>query len=361
MSEAQERRDALAERLFGAVLGFFDIHAVELGVRLGLYRALRDAGSATSADLADATGTSERSVREWLEQQATGGILAVDDTDLAPAERRFSIPPGHDEVLLDPDSLAYLAPLARLAVAAARPLPQLREAFRSGGGIPYADFGADFHEAQGAGNRALYLRVLGAEWLPAIPEVHERLLAGPPARIADVACGAAWSSIAIARAYPQVTVDALDLDESSIALARGNVEAAGLADRVRCQVRDAADPALAHRYDLVTVFEAVHDMSRPVEVLGALRGLLADGGSLLVADERVAETFTAPGTDVERFMYGWSILHCLPVGMAEQPSAGTGTVMRPATLEAYARDAGFGGFDVLPIEHDTFRLYLLRP
>ena len=264
-------------------------------------------------------------------------------------------------MLLDPDSLAYLAPLARLAVASTRPLPQLLEAYRSGGGIPYADYGADFHEAQGGGNRALYLQVLGAEWLPAIPEVHERLLADPPARIADVACGTAWSSIAIARAYPKVTVDALDLDESSIALARENVEAAGLSERIRCQVRDAADPALAHRYDLVTVFEAVHDMSRPVEVLRALRGLLADGGAVLVVDERTAETFTAPGNDVERYMYGWSILHCLPVGMAEQPSAGTGTVMRPATLEGYARDAGFGGFHVLPIEHDTFRLYLLRP
>jgi hypothetical protein len=300
MTGAEQRRDALAERLFGAVLGFFDIHAVELGARLGLYRALADAGSATAAELAAATGTSERYVREWLEQQATGGILAVDDPGGDPGERRFRIPAGHDEVLLDADSLAYLIPLTRLAVGATRPLPQLVEAFRNGGGVPYTAYGADFREAQGDSNRVLYLRVVGSEWLPAISDVHARLLADPPARVADVACGAGWSSIAIASAYPHVTVDALDLDDSSIAAARANVEAAGLANRVGCQVRDAADPALEGRYDLVTVFEAIHDMSRPVEVLRALRGLLAAGGSVLVADERVAETFAAPGDDIER-------------------------------------------------------------
>jgi 2-polyprenyl-3-methyl-5-hydroxy-6-metoxy-1,4-benzoquinol methylase len=191
--------------------------------------------------------------------------------------------------------------------------------------------------------------------------VHARLRADPPARVGDVGAGTAWSSIAIARAYPNARVDAIDADESSIGLARANVEQSGLGDRIEVLHRDAGDAELEGSYDVVTVFEAVHDMARPVEVLRALRGMLADGGAVVVADERVAEEFTAPGDDVERMMYGWSILHCLAVGMVEQPSAATGTVMRPATLERYARDAGFGGFEVLPIEHDTFRFYLLRP
>ena len=113
-------------------------------------------------------------------------------------------------------------------------------------------------------------------------------------------------------------------------------------DRVDFQVRDAADPELADRYDLVTVFEAVHDMAKPVEALRAIRGLLADGGVALVADERVADEFTAPGDDVERVMYGWSILHCLPVGRVEQPSAETGTAMRESTFRRYAEEAGSG-------------------
>jgi SAM-dependent methyltransferase len=359
--EAAERRDALVERLFGAMLGFFDLHAVYLGERLGFYHALNETGAGTAAQLAAATGTDERYVREWLEQQAVTGLLEVDDAAAPAEERRFRIPAGHDEVLLDRDSLYYLAPLGQMAAATSQPFPRLVEAFRTGDGIPYADFGREFHEGQGRINRPAFVNLLGNEWLPSIPEVHERLLADPPARIADVGCGTAWSSIAIARAYPKATVHALDLDESSLELARANVADAGVGDRVLCELKDAADPSLEHRYDLVTIFEALHDMSRPVEALRAARAMLAEGGRVLVMDERVAEAFTAPGDDVERFMYGWSILHCLPVGLAERPSAATGTVMRPHTVRAYATEAGFAAVEVLPIENDFFRFYLLRP
>jgi ubiquinone/menaquinone biosynthesis C-methylase UbiE len=186
-------------------------------------------------------------------------------------------------------------------------------------------------------------------------------LADPPARIADVACGGGWSSIAFARAYPNVRVDGFDLDEASIELARANAAEAGLPDdRVAFHVRDAGDPELAGRYDLVTIFEALHDMSNPVEALRTARGLAADDGAVLVVDERVADTFTAPGDDVERFMYGWSILLCLPTGMASQPSAATGTVMRADTMRRYAAEAGFSRVEVLPVEHDFFRLYRLH-
>jgi 2-polyprenyl-3-methyl-5-hydroxy-6-metoxy-1,4-benzoquinol methylase len=126
-------------------------------------------------------------------------------------------------------------------------------------------------------------------------------------------------------------------------------------------VRDAADPALAGRFDLVTIFEALHDMSHPIEALRAAHGLLAPGGSVVVADERVAETFTAPGDDVERMMYGWSVLTCLPGGRTAAGSAATGTVMRPSTLRAYAEAAAFISVDILPIEHDFFRFYRLWP
>jgi 2-polyprenyl-3-methyl-5-hydroxy-6-metoxy-1,4-benzoquinol methylase len=219
----------------------------------------------------------------------------------------------------------------------------------------------DAREAQADMNRPVFLNLLGQEWLPAIPDVHARLQADPPARVADVGCGGGWSSIGIARAYPKVHLDGLDVDEPSIALARANAAEAGLADRVSFHARDAADPDLAGRYDLVTAFEVVHDLAQPVEVLRAMRALLADGGAAIVMDEKVAETFAAPGDEVERFMYGFSVLCCLPAGLAESPSAGTGTVMRPATLLRYARAAGFREVEILPIEHDFFRLYRLVP
>ncbi len=262
---------------------------------------------------------------------------------------------------LDELSLAYATPTARAIAVAMRMLPQIMAAFEHGGGVSWSDYGPDLREAQAATNRPLFHHILGSEWLPAIADVHARLLADPPARIADLACGEGWSSIAMARAYPKVRVDGIDLDEPAIAQARRNVATTEVADRVTYHARDAADPALQGAFDLVTIFEAVHDLSQPVAVLSACRGLLAPGGTMLVADERVSETFTAPGDFVERMMYGYSLTVCLTNGLAETPSVGTGTVMRPATMERYALAAGFGRVTVLPIEHETFRIYRLDP
>ena len=175
--------------------------------------------------------------------------------------------------------------------------------------------------------------------------------------MADVGCGVGWSSIGIAKSYPKVRVDGFDLDEPSIENARANAAGSDLDRRVTFHVRDAGDPQLADRYDLVTAFECIHDMSDPVAALRAMRSLAGDAGVVLVVDEKVADRFTADGDDLERMMYGWSVLHCLPVGMADQPSAETGTVMRTDTLRSYAREAGFTDLEVLPINHLFFRFY----
>jgi 2-polyprenyl-3-methyl-5-hydroxy-6-metoxy-1,4-benzoquinol methylase len=183
--------------------------------------------------------------------------------------------------------------------------------------------------------------------------------ADPPARVADLGCGSGWSSIVMAQSYPRARVEGIDLDEASIEEAQRNAAAAGLADAVHFVSADAGHPALAGHYDLVTLFETLHDMADPIRVLRAAGALLAPGGAVLVADEKVAETFTAPGDDLERFMYGWSAPHCLPAVLTEPGSAGTGTAIRPDTVRRYARDAGFSGVTVLPIEHDFWRFYRL--
>jgi 2-polyprenyl-3-methyl-5-hydroxy-6-metoxy-1,4-benzoquinol methylase len=358
-TDVAQRRDALVQRLFEATIGAMDVFAVYLGDRLGLYRALAAHGALTSGELADATGTHERYAREWLEQQAASGILEVDDEEAGAQERRYSLPPGHDEALLDETSLNYVAPVGKLLAACAKPLDAVLEAFRSGNGVPYADYGTDLHEGQAAFTRPMFESLLGSDWLPAIPEVHERLHADPPARVADVACGEGYSTLAIARAYPKVTVDGIDLDRASIQAARSHLSGSGVEDRVTFHHRDASDAELGGAYDLVYVHESLHDMSYPVEVLRACRRLLADGGSVVIGDERVADAFTAPGDELERFYYGFSILHCLPVGMVGEGAAGTGTVMRADTVRRYAEEAGFAGFEVLPIENDFYRFYRL--
>jgi len=359
LSEHDERRrDALGERLFEAGRAVLDVYCVHIGDRLGLYRALADRGALTAGELAEAAGVHPRYAREWLEQQAVTGILEVDAADADPAERRYTLPTGHAEALVDRDSLAYAAPLARAAVAVGRPLPALIEAFRSGGGVPWTDYGADGREAQADMNRVEFIHRLGGEWLPSIADVHERLQR-PGARIADFACGGGWSSIAMARAYPAARVDGFDADAASIELALAAAQAEGLGDRVRFHVGDVAGGEQASGgYDLVTVFEAIHDMAHPVEALRAMRALAAPDGAVLVMDERTNDRLTI-GDPIEQYLYGASVLVCLPTGMSEADSAATGTVMRPDTFRGYARAAGFEDVEVLPIEHQLFRFYRL--
>jgi SAM-dependent methyltransferase len=358
---ADARRDELVGRLFGSALGAMDLLCIYVGDQLGLYRALVDGGPSTSAELASSAGVQERYAREWLEQQAIAGILETEDPSASDANRRYAVPAGHDEVLLDAGSLNGMAPLAQLVVACALPIHAVMDAFRTGDGVPYADYGADLHEGVARFNRPLFDHLLASDWLPAVATIHDRLNGDPPARVADLACGLGRSSIAIARGYPKVTVDGIDLDQASIDRARQQLPASGVETRVTFHCRDAAEPELSGRYQLVTIFEALHDMSYPVEVLRTARGLLADGGHLLVGDERTAERFALDAGDVERLYYGFSVLHCLPVGMVGEHAAGTGTVMREDTVRGYAEQAGFTDFEVAPIENEFWRFYLLTP
>jgi 2-polyprenyl-3-methyl-5-hydroxy-6-metoxy-1,4-benzoquinol methylase len=349
---------ALAERLFDDVTGALEIFTVYLGERLGLYRALDRDGPATSSELAARTGTAERYVREWLEHHAASGLLEVEDPAADPLARRYRLPPEFAPVLADPDDLRYRAYNGVEIARAGRSLPDLVEAFRSGDApprLPWAPEGrADY-------NRPEYLNLLGSRWLPAIEDVDRRLRREPAARVADLACGYGWSSIAMAQAYPLVTVDGLDLDADVIAAARRNAEHAGVSDRVTFTVTDASGPDMSGRYDLVTIFEALHDMSRPVDALRQARSMLAHPGWVVIADELVEDEFTAPASSLERYHYGWSVVACLPAAMDDPHTAATGAVMRPATLRRYASEAGFRRVDVLPIESPSWLFYLLTP
>jgi 2-polyprenyl-3-methyl-5-hydroxy-6-metoxy-1,4-benzoquinol methylase len=352
--------EALAGRLFQTVLAVLDAQAVYLGDRLGYYRDLAVHGASTSTEVAGRTGTAERYVREWLEQQAVTGILTAEDDPARPGDalaRRFTLPRGHEAPLLDVLSADHLVPLVRFAVAAGRQVDALAEAHRTGGGVSWAQQGTEVREAQAAANRPLFLGRLGSTLLPSVPDVDAALRRG--GRVADVGCGYGWSSIGIAQAYPAATVDGYDVDEPSVQAARRNAAEAGVADRVHHHLADAATVDDAAGYDLVTAFECIHDLSDPVSVLAAMRRLVRPGGTVLVVDERVAEEFTAPGDEVERLMYGYSLACCLADGLSHQPSAATGTVMRPDTLRRYAREAGFADVEVLDLPDDFLRFYRL--
>jgi SAM-dependent methyltransferase len=358
MGAKDEATHPLAERLRQSEMAALDLYVVYLGERLGLYRALFEGGPATSAELAERTGTDERYVREWLEHQAVAGFVRVEDASASGSERRYSLPADHVDVLVDRDSLSFSAHKAIDVVRAGRRLPELVEAFRDGGGIPPLPWEP---EGRADFNRPRYVNLLGKEWLPSIPEVHGRLSADPPARVADIACGTGWSSIAMAKAYPKITVDGFDMDADAIDQATRNAATSGVGDRVTFRAADAAQPGFSGRYDLATIFEALHDMSRPVEALRAARSLLDEGGWVLVADELVGEEFVVPAGERERYTYGWSVVSCLPDAMGDPGSAATGAVMRPSTLRRYALEAGFRDVSMLPIQTEFWRFYLLMP
>lgn len=354
-----EATEAFAGRVFESVLGLFDCWSIYLGDKLGLYEALAVSGPMTRDELVSESGAHWRYVTEWLEQQVTTGILAVDDPKASHEERRYSLPAAHAEVLVDRDSLDYLTPFIRLVTAGGIQLPALVEAYRSGGGVSWEQYGPDMRTGQAEMNRPWFLNALGSDWFPSVPDLHQRLLV-PDARVADIGCGEGWSAIAIAQAYPNLTVDAFDVDEASIDAARGNAAASGVADRIRFHHVDGSNIAGDSEYDVVALFECVHDMPQPVEVLGAARRLAKADGHVIVMDEAVGDAFGDRNDEVERLMYGFSLFVCLPDGMSHESSVGTGTVMRPSQLTEYAVSAGFGRVSILPIENDLWRFYSLE-
>jgi 2-polyprenyl-3-methyl-5-hydroxy-6-metoxy-1,4-benzoquinol methylase len=356
--EDRAQAEAFAERQSRASLAALELANVELGLRLGLYDALAAAGPAGLAPggLAARAGIVERYAREWLEQQAVAEVVQVDDPGAPPGERRFTLPSGHAHALLDEDSESCVRPHAGVAAWLAGAIDIMATEFRAGAGVDYAAFGG--RDLQTAATRPTFATHLAQHWLPAMPDVVERV-ERDGARVAELGCGTGLAALAVAAAHPAVRIDGFDLDRASVEEARRRASAAGVADRVQFHVRDAADATLRGRYDLVIAIEVVHDVPDPVGTLRTMARLAAPGGAVLVVEDRAEERFTVPASELERALYCWSTLHCLAVSM-QDGGAGTGTVMRPATLRAYAAAAGFADVEVLDVDHPQFTLYRLR-
>lgn len=351
---------AFAARLFASSLAAAELMTIYVGLQLGLYEDLANHPGSTLTDMARRTGIDARYLQEWLEQQVAADIVGVDDPNAAPAERRHSLPDSHADALIRDDTPVSVAPFALLPVGGVGPvLPAIMNAMRTGGGVPSSAYGEDLPGGRAGINKSVFVTSL-ARWIQQLlPEVHAQL-SRPGARAADVACGSGWSSIALARAYPGLMVNGFDLEEDSVAAARANAREQGLADRVTFEAVDAADLA-PRQYSLVCLFDALHDMARPVEVLRSCRRMLEPGASLLVMEPNASDAFHPSADETERFFYAVSVLHCLPISRSQQPSAATGTVIRPDTVRRYAVAAGLTSVKQLPPVHRFHRLYQLRP
>jgi len=248
-----------------------------------------------------------------------------------------------------------VSPFADMIAGGGLVLDRVVAAYRTGAGVPYADYGKAFRDGQAGINRPAFGSDLVTSWMQAVPDVAARLNSG--GKIADLGCGAGWSTIAMAKAYPRATVIGVDADEASIADARANADGVS----VEFVAADATVLADWGPFDLILILEVLHDLSHPIEVLRATHAALGSDGAVLVADEKVGEGFAPNGDELERMMYGWSVAYCLPASMAEEDSAAIGTVMRPGTVQDLAGQAGFDSIEISDIDAGFFRLYVLRP
>lgn len=349
----------IADRIVETAVASMEASSIVIGVRLGWWSAIADAGvpGIDTNALAKRSGAHPRYVREWLEAMGAGGWLVVvaDAGPDAPDDRTYALAPGVREALVDTESDDYLAPLLRQVSAGQLSLRTLERVYQTGDGFAWADHDPDMVAAQGDMNRNPLRNDLPRWVREELPD--EAAALDRRAWVADVGCGHGWASIGLAEAFPNATVHAYDLDEPSVAAARAHVHDAGLDARVTVHGESIAQAEGTYR--LIVMAEMLHDVPDPVGLLKACREALTEDGVVFVADMRVAEEYEAPAELVERMMYGFSLLVCLPDAMTVRPSAATGTAMRPATFRSYAQQAGFNDVRELAIEHDTWRFWRL--
>jgi SAM-dependent methyltransferase len=309
---------------------------VVMGDRLGLYRALAGAGPLTPAELASSTGTAERYVREWLNQQAAGGYVTYD-----PDSGRYTLPPEQALALTDEDSPAYLPGFFQIALGSVIDSPRIVEAARSGDGVGWHEHVHDVHEGCERFFRPGYNANLVASWLPALEGVVEKLERG--ATVADVGCGHGSSTILMAKAFPKSTFVGSDYHGGSIETARVRAEEAGVSDRVRFEVAAAAEYA-GKGYDLVTMFDCLHDMGDPVGAARHVRETIADDGTWLVVEPAAGDRVEDNLNPVGRAYYGFSTLLCTPASLSQEVGLALGAQAGEARIRDVVTAAGFTRF-----------------
>jgi 2-polyprenyl-3-methyl-5-hydroxy-6-metoxy-1,4-benzoquinol methylase len=309
---------------------------VVMGDKLGLYRSLAGTSGLTAAELADRTGTAERYVREWLNAQAAGGFVSYD-----PDTGRYALPPEQAVALTDSDSPAYLPGFFQIALGSVIDSPSIIEKARSGDGFGWHEHVHDVHEGCERFFRPGYNAHLISEWLPALDGVVEKLEHG--ALVADAGCGHGASTILMAKAFPNSTFVGSDYHEGSIETARKRAQEEGLADRVSFQVAPAAGYS-GTGYDLVTMFDCLHDMGDPVGAARHVRSTLKPGGTWMIVEPTAGDRPEDNFNPVGRAYYAFSTLLCTPASLSQEVGLALGAQAGPARIREVVQAGGFTQF-----------------
>ncbi len=329
--------EAKLEAFMGGVVG--DMGAIIsaplmiIGEKLGLYRAMAGAGPMTSQDVANRSGAAERSVREWLANQAAGGYVSYD-----PETDRFELPPEHALALADEDSPFYILGAFELIASLFADEEKLLRAFHSGDGMGWHEHDERLFRGTERFFRPGYRLHLVSEWIPALSGVAEKLEQG--AKVADVGCGHGASTVIMAQAFPRSEFHGFDYHEASIARATEAAEEAGVADRISFEVASAKSyPGTG--YDLVCVFDCLHDMGDPVGAAAHVRETIAPDGSWMIvepfANDRLADNLNPVG----RLFYGASTVVCTPASLDQEVGLALGAQAGEARLREVVSEGGF--------------------
>jgi SAM-dependent methyltransferase len=309
---------------------------VVMGDKLGLYRALAGAGPLTPSELAERTGTAERYVREWLNAQAAGGYVAYEADS-----GRYTLPPEQAVALTDEDSPAYLPGFFQIALGSVTDSPRITEAARTGAGVGWHDHVHDVHEGCERFFRPGYNANLVSAWLPALDGVVDKLERG--GSVADVGCGHGASTIVMAKAFPKTRFHGSDYHDGSIATARERAEAAGVADRVSFDTAPAAAYA-GDGYDLVTMFDCLHDMGDPVGAARHVLSTLAADGTWMIVEPAAGDRVEDNLNPVGRAYYSFSTLLCTPASLSQEVGLALGAQAGEARIREVCERAGFTRF-----------------
>ncbi len=305
---------------------------VVMGDKLGYYTTM-EAGPVTPARLAEATGTGEPYAREWLNAQAAGGYVEYDAST-----GRYTLPPEQAAALTDPSSPAYLPGFFQIALGTVHDIDGVLEAARSHAGLGWHEHHADVHDGCERFFRTMYNAHLVGEWLPALDGVVDKLEGG--VAVADVGCGHGASTVIMARAFPNSTFVGFDYHEPSIKIARERALDAGVDDRVRFEVGSATE-FTGSGFDLVTTFDALHDMGDPVGAARHVRDAMAPDGTWMVVEPMAGDTVSDNLNPVGRAYYGFSTLLCTPSSLAQDVGLALGTQAGPARIRDVVTTAGF--------------------
>lgn len=349
----KDRAKAFADKVFGDMAGAMTVGMAYVGVKTGLFRAMAGKGHVRLEEIVQATGLHARYVEEWLNGMAAAGYLEYDAT-----RRTFQLPEEHAFLVASENTDHFMGGLFYFAPVLLGIAPKVAEAFQTGGGVRFQEFGPECVVALDMINRGQYEQRFGSYWLARLPDVVQRLQKG--GRVLDVGCGVGRVGVSIARAFPKCEVVGVDPDPESIRQACEFAAQSGLQGRIQFVAATTRQLDRGDGFDLIAACDCVHDFSEPRRTLGELRQLLKPEGTLFIVEPKAADRLEDNLNPIATMYFGFSLFHCMTQSLAEG-GPGLGTCMGPGRMEKLVQEAGFSRFEKLDIKSQTNLFYAARP